>query len=114
MKEYHLFPKYKITFINFPETNKSVQGVYRINGVYVGASTHIRKRIIQHINSFERGIKNIRLDSTFKSNKPINVILESYNPMDEEIISKKYGLDRLNEKFYNQGYLKNKKYGTDF
>jgi len=102
MKEYHLFPKYKIIFINFPEGNKRVQGVYRINGVYVGASTHIRRRIIQHINTFQRGIKNIRLDPTFKSNNPIYIILESFNPMDEEIISKKYGLDRLNEKFYNQ------------
>jgi hypothetical protein len=45
MKEHH---KFKINWIGFPKTHRKVKGVYRIENFYVGASIHIRSRILSH------------------------------------------------------------------
>lgn len=43
--------KFKINFVNYPETNRRVSGVYLIEDVYVGASKSIRSRIVNHLNA---------------------------------------------------------------
>lgn len=43
--------KFKINFVNYPETKRKVSGVYLIEDVYVGASKSIRSRIVGHLNA---------------------------------------------------------------
>jgi len=72
--------KYKIDYIGFPESHLKVSGVYIIDDVYVGASKHIRSRIIKHCNNAMNNIKcNIGLNEYLKmkisDNEPIELML---------------------------------------
>lgn len=87
MQEHHSF---KIKWIGFPENRiRKLPGVYLIEGIYVGASTHIRGRIIQHLNNSKaRRHSNRKLQEKLiekiKSNEQIEVELLSENPFDEK------------------------------
>lgn len=86
LSKHHVF---NIKWIGFPNTYKKVQGVYCIGEYYVGASRHIRKRILSHCHKVKRGEVNLGCDKDLyirdclKNDKPIKVSLLSKNPYNE-------------------------------
>ena len=77
--------KYKIDYIGFPDTHRKVAGVYMIGTFYVGASKHIRNRILSHCsNAINNSKGNIGLTLYLKDkilkNEPIELML-----LDEDI-----------------------------
>ena len=67
MKEHHLF---KINWMGFPKTHRKISGCYMIGNVYIGASTSIRSRIIQHCAELYSIIYN---NYTILGNNPKNI-----------------------------------------
>ena len=102
MKNHHFF---KINWIDFPNKSRRVEGVYLIGNCYVGASTHIRKRILNHLchiysTSYKcftnkKGV-NINLDNylidCIKNNILIDVKYLSNNINDEKKFYIEYGI----------------------
>ena len=102
MLPHELFTKYNIVFIGFPDKNKKIKGVYNIGDFYIGASSHIRKRIIQHFLNIRTGYGCNRVIEGIQNKKQIIVKYEFENPNDEMEISKKYGVNISRERFYHQ------------
>lgn len=79
-----------LNLIGFPITRKKIKGVYSFGYHYVGASTHIRNRLIQHIHKYKNGDcslnKNLKkyLDECFLSGEKPNVYFVSEDPFDEK------------------------------
>ena len=71
--------KFKINYIGYPNTHRKVASVYCIDGVYIGTSIHTRLRILSHLHSAERNLKNMNpffieyLKDKIKNKIPINV-----------------------------------------
>lgn len=105
MKQHY---KYKFELVGFPETkNRKVSGVYQIGNCYIGASKHIRKRILSHIGlSFNNNPSNKDkyIQMCVSNNMPIKVTLLSLNVFDEAKIKGKR--DNVREKFYHEIYKK--------
>lgn len=88
--------KHKIVWEGFPDTHRKVPDAYMINDFYIGASKHIRGRVIQHINdSFiwagtsKRKVVNL-VKEAYSKNGFITVKRLSDNPFDEAKFIKKY------------------------
>lgn len=111
--------KYKINWIGFPKTHRKVAGVYKIGDVYVGASKHIRERIIMHFGCAINGcfypnqFTKAYIMEMIESGKPIDVELLSTDPMDERIFCEKLKLPgnaAITARYYDQLYgIKKKK-----
>lgn len=91
---------FNINWINAPCTNRKVAGVYLIEDFYIGASNHIRRRILSHLyiaykrNSNKDFYKNLYSHYEFKN--CLNVEILSFDPFDEY-----YFIDEFRP-FYNQ------------
>lgn len=81
--------KFDIDWIGFPKTHRRVKGVYLIQHCYIGASIHIRNRILSHLH----GIKRLKIIKSYKdkylfdcilTSKPVKVYLLSNNPLEEK------------------------------
>lgn len=105
--------KYKIDWVGFPKTHRKVCGVYMIgDSVYVGASSHIRSRILQHIyDSCRMGHINSNVQEYIliqvKNGLPVLVTLLNTNPFMELEVKKNIGLPiNPRERHYHQNYSK--------
>lgn len=106
--------KHNIIWHNFPESNRKIKGVYLIEDLYIGASIHIRSRIIHHINTAYSNLNKYNIiDSELamsilyllEINKQINIYYISDNPIEEEKFCYIYKpkLNNLSRcKFYGQ------------
>ena len=117
MREHYFF---KIEWIDFPnKTNRRVSGCYLIGDCYVGASEHIRSRILFHcakvFSTVENKFNNHResspvydyIEKCLRNNNPISVKLISKNPNDEKLMFEKYNIAYSSRtRFYNQTYKK--------
>ncbi len=83
--------KFKINFVNYPETNRRVSGVYLIEDVYVGASKSIRSRIVNHLNA---ALRKSHPNNEFGEYLRLKII--NNHPIDIFIIDD----DKYNEGFY--------------
>lgn len=103
--------KYKLEWVGFPNTIRKVSGVYLIGNIYVGASKHIRKRILSHCSMASRDQHNNNgvseyINDCISSKTPIRIELLSDNPFDELEFSKKYGFDKNRQIYYHQSFIK--------
>lgn len=103
MKDHFLF---NINWIGFPKTHRKVSGCYLIGDCYVGASTHIRVRILQHCRSVYSTLndkwkrtketcandKEKYIFDCISNNIPIKVTYISEDPNDEELMHQKYNI----------------------
>lgn len=120
MKEHHFF---NIEWIGFPNNkNRKVKGCYLIGDCYVGASCHIRARILNHLTEVYRVSRNefkyYNINNSKKSrylyecisnNEPIKITYINEDPMKEREMYLKYNIPILsNTTTYDQIY-KNKK-----
>jgi hypothetical protein len=85
--------KHKISWVDFPERKRAIQGVYLIEDFYVGSSVNIRRRIVAHLkdccNHKSKGYKmsplQERMFETLQANGFIKVTFLSGNPYDEQV-----------------------------
>lgn len=113
--------KHKIKWNNFPDTYRQVPGVYLINDFYVGASKHIRKRIIQHMNNSMCAFDcphvslpvHCAISEAIKADGYITVTKLSDNPFDEKYFydkimpvanCRRYDGNGARAKFYHEVY----------
>ena len=101
-----------VTLIGFPNHKKVFGGVYMIGDCYIGASKHVRKRLISHIQMVKRDrhpvdrVYKYFEDCIAKDVNPV-IILLSLDPYDEYEMKKK--LQHIvpiikEEKFYHERY----------
>lgn len=120
MKNDPIFDEFNVELIGFPDTYKKISGVYRISNFYVGASYHIRQRLLQHFRIYKKRFITFELEYTHVSERIIKgiekggiipIYYESDNPCDEAEISIKHNLNFKNEVFYHQvvNKIRNKK-----
>lgn len=97
---------FNIKWIGFPENNtRRVKGCYMIGDIYIGASVHIRARILSHcatvcnctkkeFKTYSRGTCNYDVYSYILGcmvrNEPIEVKLLSNNPYDKKDLIRLY------------------------
>lgn len=91
--------KFKINYVNYPETHRKVSGVYLIDDVYIGASKHNRNRIITHCNAALRDSKsNLGLYEYLKfkiiNNKPIDIFF-----IDNDVYREGFYIEMMKPKF---------------
>lgn len=96
-------------FIGFPDTHRKIEGVYLFGeNAYVGASIHIRNRVISHVRAFLRNAHENKkmvayLNECYSQNKPIQVTYLSENVNDEQFYSKQIIEEsNPNSRFYNK------------
>lgn len=104
MREHFYF---KIDWVGFPKTHRKVKGCYLIGNVYVGASKHIRARVLQHLrevysvtdseftHTYDSSNPKPKLDYLFARilfKEPIRVEYISDNTNDEEDMHLKYNI----------------------
>lgn|SRR5690606_24396483 len=121
MLPHHFF---KIEWIGFPNTRRKVAGCYLIGDCYVGASLHIRRRILSHLSSVYSVDKEDFVDDYLKlksdkeryiykciaTGEPVRVTYISDNVMDEKEMHIKYNIPILKySNFYTHGKAHNKK-----
>ena len=101
----------KIFPVNFPDVYGKFKGVYGIkdgndNYYYIGASIHVRRRIISHYNLLKKGYHdNKKILSAYKSDIPLFAIYLNESPFSEEYFNKKYiGERNSKEKFYHEQF----------
>ena len=105
--------KYEIDWVGFPQTHRKVCGVYMIGpSIYVGASSHIRSRILQHIHDSCR-MAHINTDVQeyilvqIEMGYPVLVTLLNTDPFMELEVKKNMGLPiKPRERHYHQNYSK--------
>lgn len=105
---------FNIEWIDFPQVkNRSVRGVYMIgDSIYIGASKHIRKRVLSHFHNAKRGSDvNTKIKEYFstktENNLPLKVTFLSDNTDLERCFQDKLMPKRLVSKFernYHQIY----------
>jgi hypothetical protein len=100
---------FKIDWIGFPVKQwRKFKGVYMIGeNIYIGASKHIRSRILAHLNLCATNRHNdINLidyySECFLFDKPIKITLLDTNPLNEYEIKLERNLVKPNETFYHQ------------
>lgn len=96
---------FNINWIGFPSTHRKVKGCYMIGNTYIGASIHIRSRILQHCNLVKRDLDLGKIPLGLTSRKydyikecilkkePIEVRFLSNNPMDEQLMHELWSMD---------------------
>ena len=118
-KAYNMLPhhKYKIEWIGFPESNlkipRKVKGVYMLGDFYIGASYHIRNRILQHLSDVNNGVptnevKDNKIIDWYCSKGSLLVTLLDPDPFNERYyIENTPNLTNIQARYYDQSY-KNK------
>lgn len=113
MKEHHEF---KINWIGFPNTHRKVKGVYKIGNrkaLYIGASIHIRSRILSHIRLVKTNLKyGLKIESEkdkyiqecLLEDKEIDVVMLSDDPNEEKYYHELFDVEKSHAyaKFYNE------------
>lgn len=114
--EYEKFPDHHKAFreiypLNFPDTNRRNPGVYGICNsrkeyFYIGASTHVRQRIVKHWYQLQKGHhNNKKLQKAYDTHFLLYAIYLHKDPYKEEFFNKKYIAGRNGEeKFYHEMY----------
>lgn len=68
----------------FPDTDRAIPGVYIISDIYLGASKHIRRRLIWHYHQLRRGRHtNKKLQKAFNERDFVDVKYLSDDPKKE-------------------------------
>ena len=103
--------KYEIEWVGFPKTHRKVRGVYMIGpSIYLGASSHIRCRVLQHIhNSCRRQHINSSVQEyiliQIEKALPVLVTLLSTDPFMEFEMRKSIGLPiNPRERYYHENF----------
>lgn len=79
--------------IGYPDTYGKVPGVYQIGDVYIGASKHIRRRLISHYNNLKKG---------WHTNKLLQRYFNYCKEHGEEIPVKILDFDPFKEAYWHQ------------
>ena len=105
--------EHNIEWVGFPKNRfRRIKGVYMIGDIYIGASVHIRRRIIQHLNDCKRGRHSNNdvlcyFNSCNQNKTPIQVRFLSNNPFDEDDLTNLFNVKTSNQsRFYHQIYNK--------
>lgn len=94
-KRHCLFEKYNVRFENLPDTHHKITGVYMIGDFYIGASKHIRERVLVHLRGLDRGYhENRQLKESFhefiETYGGIRISLLNLEPKSEAYFIDKY------------------------
>ena len=97
--------KYKIKWIGFPKNHHyKLKGVYLIEDFYIGASIHIRERILSHLrlsskknyNSINKALYD-SINKAYNDKGYLKVFLLSNDPFDELFFIEKSNYNLLNK-----------------
>lgn len=111
--EHERFEKFNAIFHNFPETHRKIKGVYLIGDFYIGASIHVRSRILSHLrDSDKREHTNkgfqAEFDRYIKEYNRVDITLLNSEPRAESFFIKKFShlplVNDLSAKTYAEQY----------